>query len=108
MTDIAADSLQIEIEKGVDNSTGRMSSEGVQEQPGKTQRLRLYLTAEVTTDHTDILMLSCCFISGLVDSTIYNAYGTFVSMQTGTLKPYLSLPGSAILDCLRHIAKQSY
>jgi uncharacterized membrane protein YoaK (UPF0700 family) len=28
-------------------------------------------------------MLTCCFISGLVDSTIYNAYGTFVSMQTG-------------------------
>ena len=28
-------------------------------------------------------MLTCSFISGLVDSTIYNAYGTFVSMQTG-------------------------
>ncbi|TWU73117.1 hypothetical protein ED733_000370 [Metarhizium rileyi] len=28
-------------------------------------------------------MLACCFVSGLTDGTIYNAYGTFVSMQTG-------------------------
>ena len=28
-------------------------------------------------------MLTYSFISGHVDSTIYNAYGTFVSMQTG-------------------------
>ncbi|PFH59816.1 hypothetical protein XA68_11864 [Ophiocordyceps unilateralis] len=28
-------------------------------------------------------LLACCFVSGLTDGTIYNAYGTFVSMQTG-------------------------
>ncbi|PHH89361.1 hypothetical protein CDD83_6207 [Cordyceps sp. RAO-2017] len=28
-------------------------------------------------------LLVCCFVSGLTDGTIYNAYGTFVSMQTG-------------------------
>ncbi|KAL8864391.1 MAG: hypothetical protein Q9174_007372, partial [Haloplaca sp. 1 TL-2023] len=42
-----------------------------------------YFSTNIKTAHTDILMLLCCFISGLVDSTIYNAYGTFVSMQTG-------------------------
>jgi len=52
-----------------------------------TQRLRQYLAAEVTTNHADVLLLSCCLISGLVDSTIYHAYGTFVSMQTGALSP---------------------
>ena len=51
--------------------------------PSSLYRFRCYLFAEVTTSHADILLLSCCLISGLVDSTIYNAYGTFVSMQTG-------------------------
>lgn len=50
-------------------------------------RLRAHLNNDVSTAHADVLMLTCCFISGLVDSTIYNAYGTFVSMQTG--KPFL-------------------
>ena len=64
-----------------------------------------YLHTEVSNKNTDYLMLACCVISGLSDSTIYNgmlvqrfngsshawkpradpfaAYGTFVSMQTG-------------------------
>ncbi|KAL9119082.1 MAG: hypothetical protein Q9187_004363 [Circinaria calcarea] len=46
-------------------------------------RLRKHLAAEVSKEHTDILMLTCCFISGLLDSVVYSAYGTFVSMQTG-------------------------
>ncbi|KAI0396328.1 DUF1275 domain protein [Xylariaceae sp. FL0594] len=28
-------------------------------------------------------LLVCCFATGLTDGTLYNAYGTFVSMQTG-------------------------
>lgn len=51
--------------------------------PVAASKFMTYLNTNVTTDHADLLMLSCCFISGLVDSTIYNAYGTFVSMQTG-------------------------
>ncbi|KAI2635258.1 DUF1275 domain protein [Xylaria nigripes] len=30
-----------------------------------------------------IPLLICCFVTGLTDGTLYNAYGTFVSMQTG-------------------------
>ncbi|KAI0196084.1 DUF1275 domain protein [Xylaria flabelliformis] len=30
-----------------------------------------------------IPLLVCCFATGLTDGTLYNAYGTFVSMQTG-------------------------
>ena len=44
--------------------------------------MKRYFSAELTTSHADTLLLVCCIISGLVDSTIYNAYGTFVSMQT--------------------------
>ncbi|KAL9003759.1 MAG: hypothetical protein Q9188_003383 [Gyalolechia gomerana] len=54
-------------------------------QPSQTflQRSQTYCAAEVTPAHADILLLWCCIISGLVDSTIYRAFGTFVSMQTG-------------------------
>lgn len=52
--------------------------------PGFVARLQTHLNEDVSTSHADILMLTCCLVSGLVDSTIYNAYGTFVSMQTGT------------------------
>ncbi|KAM3498638.1 hypothetical protein MY10362_008049 [Beauveria mimosiformis] len=38
---------------------------------------------EVDNKRAYIPMLVCCFVSGLTDGTIYNAYGTFVSMQTG-------------------------
>ncbi|CAG8884435.1 unnamed protein product [Penicillium nalgiovense] len=41
------------------------------------------LKAELEPQHADLLLFACCLISGLVDSTIYRAYNTFVSMQTG-------------------------
>ncbi|KAL1638182.1 hypothetical protein SLS58_008922 [Diplodia intermedia] len=41
------------------------------------------LNAELSTNHVDIPLLACCLCSGLTDSTLYNAYSTFVSMQTG-------------------------
>ncbi|KAJ5989748.1 hypothetical protein N7499_010281 [Penicillium canescens] len=41
------------------------------------------LKAELEPQHADLLLFACCLTSGLVDSTIYNAYNTFVSMQTG-------------------------
>lgn len=47
---------------------------------GKTKRR---WEEELSNRHADLLLLLCCLVSGLVDSTIYNAYGTFVSMQTG-------------------------
>ncbi|KAL8995997.1 MAG: hypothetical protein Q9169_004377 [Polycauliona sp. 2 TL-2023] len=64
-------------------------------QPSQTflHRSQRYCSAEVSTAHADILFLWCCFISGLVDSTIYNAFGTFVSMQTGNTI-FLGLGGS--------------
>ncbi|KAI5860524.1 hypothetical protein GGS23DRAFT_227458 [Durotheca rogersii] len=41
------------------------------------------LSDEVDTNWGAIPLLACCFVTGLTDGTLYNAYGTFVSMQTG-------------------------
>ncbi|KAJ5143429.1 uncharacterized protein N7515_002216 [Penicillium bovifimosum] len=41
------------------------------------------LRAELEPKHAELLLYACCLTSGLVDSTIYRAYNTFVSMQTG-------------------------
>lgn len=60
------------------------------------QRLRLHFAAEINTTYATIPMLACCLISGLVDSTIFNAYGTFVSMQTGNTI-FLGLGGATSL-----------
>ncbi|KAL6719952.1 hypothetical protein ACLMJK_001873 [Lecanora helva] len=49
----------------------------------KFHGLHTHLTTEISTSNATPIMLTCCLISGLVDSSIYNAYGTFVSMQTG-------------------------
>ncbi|MCJ1244242.1 hypothetical protein MMC30_001440 [Trapelia coarctata] len=64
-------------------------------QAGLGTRFRTHFTEEVTNSHADILLILCCVISGFIDSAIYNAYSTFVSMQTGlgasgqpTTKPY--------------------
>ena len=46
--------------------------------------LSQHLAVEIATSRGDIVLLISCIITGLVDSTIYNAYGTFVSMQTVT------------------------
>ena len=57
------------------------------------QRIKLYLISEVTVVHADLIFILCCFISGLVDSTIYDSFGTFVSMQTGNTV-FLGLGGA--------------
>ncbi|KAA8647723.1 hypothetical protein EYZ11_000217 [Aspergillus tanneri] len=49
----------------------------------KKNRLSTFLRAEIQPQYAHWPLLACCFSSGLVDSTIYNAYNTFVSMQTG-------------------------
>ncbi|KAG0161405.1 hypothetical protein PDIDSM_8939 [Penicillium digitatum] len=50
---------------------------------GAFDGLAASLKAELEPQHADLLLFACCLTSGLVDSTIYRAYNTFVSMQTG-------------------------
>ncbi|KAI1409565.1 hypothetical protein F5Y13DRAFT_170152 [Hypoxylon sp. FL1857] len=42
-----------------------------------------HLSQEINPGLGSIPLLACCFATGLTDGTLYNAYGTFVSMQTG-------------------------
>ncbi|KAJ4286931.1 hypothetical protein N0V90_012811 [Kalmusia sp. IMI 367209] len=48
------------------------------------ERLYMHFSDKVQTKAGYIPLLICCFVTGLTDGTVYNAYGTFVSMQTGT------------------------
>lgn len=57
----------------------------------KTKSALRYLQAEISLDHADIPMLACCFVSGLCDSSAYNAWTCFVSMQTGRASRYNGL-----------------
>ncbi|KAI1502110.1 hypothetical protein F5X99DRAFT_379957 [Biscogniauxia marginata] len=46
-------------------------------------RYQKRLSEEVDPTFGALPLLACCFATGLTDGTLYNAYGTFVSMQTG-------------------------
>ena len=48
-----------------------------------SRRSLAYLAQPVSTRHASLLLLTCCLISGLTDSVAYNAWSTFISMQTG-------------------------
>ncbi|KEY80438.1 hypothetical protein BA78_5164 [Aspergillus fumigatus] len=75
-----------------------------------------FLKRDINAKHAEVLLYGCCLSSGLVDSTLYNAYNTFVSMQTGNtifvglgasnqnLKPYgwarsLTSIGCFVIGC---------
>ncbi|EEA22104.1 hypothetical protein TMatcc_008469 [Talaromyces marneffei ATCC 18224] len=47
------------------------------------QRLRRHLNNPVSTHHTDLILLYCYIITGLLDSSAVFIWGSFVSMQTG-------------------------
>ncbi|KAL1858117.1 hypothetical protein Daus18300_010118 [Diaporthe australafricana] len=50
---------------------------------GFVQVLRRRMDGVVDVSLANIPLLACCFITGLLDTTMFQAYGTFVSMQTG-------------------------
>jgi hypothetical protein len=64
----------------------RPTREPPPKQPGPVSRTKSalqYLQAEISLKHADIPIIACCFVSGLCDSSAYNAWTCFVSMQTG-------------------------
>lgn len=42
-----------------------------------------HLQADISLEHAELPLLLCCFVSGVCDSSAYNAWTCFVSMQTG-------------------------
>ncbi|KAF2446532.1 hypothetical protein P171DRAFT_357602 [Karstenula rhodostoma CBS 690.94] len=51
--------------------------------PSLRERFATHFSEKVETKDGYLPLLLCCFATGLTDGTVYNAYGTFVSMQTG-------------------------
>src|SRR6266498_5165392 len=95
-----ASSKETDVERGDANSSGgssespkaRLSDPHQPEKatntptrPGKLMRLRRHIAVDVDTRWADVVMITCCFISGLIDSVSFNTWGCFVSMQTGML-----------------------
>lgn len=46
-------------------------------------RLSKSLRSPISLAYTSYIVILCCFFTGLLDSTVFYAYGTFVSGQTG-------------------------
>ncbi|KAL3426650.1 duf1275 domain protein [Phlyctema vagabunda] len=57
------------------------STQSVQK-PSRPSLLQ-HLKTEISLDHADVPIIACCLVSGLCDSSAYNAWTCFVSMQTG-------------------------
>ena len=38
---------------------------------------------KVDTRRCDLLLLACCFVTGLLDCSVFRNWAVFVSMQTG-------------------------
>jgi hypothetical protein len=47
-------------------------------------RIRKRLHTDIQTQGADFILILLFFVSGLVDGSVYNSWGSFVSMQTGT------------------------
>ncbi|TPX21887.1 hypothetical protein DIZ76_015852 [Coccidioides immitis] len=48
-------------------------------------RAARYFQEQVDTERSDLLLIACSFISGVIDSAAFNAWGSFASMQTGNV-----------------------
>lgn len=49
--------------------------------------VRSYFEQEVSTSWGDLILILGCFVTGLLDSAVFNVWSCFVSMQTGTIHP---------------------
>ena len=53
-----------------------------------------FMKMELDNSYTDIVLIVCGFVAGLVDGLSFNAWGSFSSMQTGTYMFYHSWLGA--------------
>ncbi|KAA8646675.1 hypothetical protein EYZ11_013397 [Aspergillus tanneri] len=64
------------------STTVSLSGTFTEEMPLHSTLTRHFM-ADIDTTHTDIILILCSFVSGLVDGLSFNAWGSFSSMQTG-------------------------
>lgn len=55
----------------------------VPEKRPRRRGLSRYFLSEIESRWSDVPLMICCFIGGLVDGLSYNYWGSFVNMQTG-------------------------
>jgi len=67
-----------------------------------------YFAEDVSLKNADLLIIACCFVSGLCDSSAYNSWACFVSMQTGMFSflfiafPHISFISKRLSSCQSH------
>ncbi|CAG8241132.1 unnamed protein product [Penicillium salamii] len=60
-----------------------LSGNQTQDENSMPATLSRHFRANIDTTHTDIILVVCGFVGGLVDGLSFNAWGSFSSMQTG-------------------------
>ncbi|KAI9927859.1 hypothetical protein ASPWEDRAFT_29251 [Aspergillus wentii DTO 134E9] len=58
-------------------------NQATSEQFSSRSALFRYFAAEIDPKRTDLILIACGFVGGLVDGLSFNAWGSFSSMQTG-------------------------
>jgi hypothetical protein len=56
--------------------------------PNKKGRLAIWkehFAQDVDESRGDLVLIALCFVSGIIDSAVFNVWSCFVSMQTGKL-----------------------
>ena len=53
------------------------------------ERARDHLTEDVTEAWSDAVLIVSCFVTGLLDSAVFNVWSCFVSMQTGIYEVHI-------------------
>jgi hypothetical protein len=86
------------------STTVSLSSNQIAESTTVGSVLTRHFRANIDTKHTDIVLIICGFVGGLVDGFSFNAWGSFSSMQTGesplTSNIYALLEGMVLITWL--------
>lgn len=59
-------------------------------QPASSYSWRKRMMVEIHRDWADVVLILCYVITGLLDSASISTWGSFVSMQTGSSRLFLS------------------
>jgi hypothetical protein len=65
------------------STTVSLSSNQIAESSTVGSVFSRHFRANIDTKHTDMVLIVCGFVGGLVDGLSFNAWGSFSSMQTG-------------------------
>lgn len=87
MTPVSVDvekQSQMPLPYPVINSNNISITNATREECKSRSRIGRYLLSEINTSWTDITLIICGFISGLVDGLSFTYWNSFSDMQTGT------------------------